>query len=180
MSEPHFGQSPTATLVVLVPTVLLAIVNNLFWVSNFENALLFVVQQFILGYAVIVLFLLTRWVWTPLQFYHPILIIAVAWFLRDSLAQTGVALSFMIVSQIFFNLRKHLGNQLRIWHLVLVLAGIGGVCFMSTTLQVGHARQSFVIAGCASVAPFAVFLWVIYRFGWSFDTTFFVSQKEAQ
>lgn len=180
MSEQHFGQLPSATLIVVLPAALLAIVNNLFWVSNFENTLLFVVQQFTLGYAVIVMFLLMRWVWTPLQFYHPIFIIAVAWFLRDGLAQTGVALSFMIAAQIFFNLRKHLGNQLRVWHLVLVLAGIAGVSFMSTALQVGDARQSFVVAGCASVAPFAVFLWVIYRYGWSFDAAFFVSQKEVQ
>lgn len=180
MSEPHFGKSLQATLIVFLPTALLTTINNLFWASNFENTLLFVVQQLILGYAVIVQFLLTRWEWTPLQVYDPILIIAAAWFLRDNVAQTGVAMSFLILAAIFFTLRKHLGNQLRLWHLALVFAGVGLVSFMSTAFQVGDALQSFVVAGCASSAPFAIFMWVIYRFGWSFDATLFVSQKEAQ
>lgn len=180
MSKRHFGQSMAATMVIILPAALLAIVNNLLAASNFENTLLFFVQQFTLGTAVILLFLLTRWAWTPLQVYHLIFVVAAAWFLKDNMAQAGVAMSFLIVAVVVFSLRKHLGNLLRVWHLVLVLAGISGVSFMSTALQVGEARQSFVVAGCASVAPFAVFLWVIYRYGWSFDATFFVSQKEAQ
>lgn len=180
MSEPHFGKSPIATLIVVLPAALLAIVNNLFWASNFENTLLFVVQQFVLGYAVVVQFLITRWAWTPLHVYHPILIIAAAWCLRDSMAQSSVAVSSLIVAAMFFSLGKHLGNQLRTWHLVLVFVGVVLVSFMSTAFQVGDALQSFVLAGCASFAPFATFMWVIYRFGWSFDVKLFVSQKEAQ
>ena len=167
-------------MIVFVPILVLAIVNNLFWVSNFESIFLLVLQQFILGYAIVALFLLTRWGWTPLQFYHPILIIAVAWFLRENLAQTGVALSFMIVSQVFFNLRKHLRKQCWFWHLALMFAATLVVSQMSASLQVGSPIPSFGLAQWIAFLPFVTFVILLQRFGPKFDSPMFFEKEEAR